>query len=132
QVEFDTEQFADSLQYASEIALKGQEVKRQKTMRNGFIGGFAVVLCFAGVFFAQRNRIGKEKQRSESLLLNILPAEVAEELKLKGEAEARDYDMVSILFTDFKSFTEQSEKLSATDLVRELNNCFKTFDAICR
>ncbi len=112
-------------------AIAAQKLKQQKILRNGFIGGFAVVLCFAGVFFTQRNRIGKEKQRSESLLLNILPAEVAEELKEKGEAEARDYDMVSIIFTDFKGFTEKSEKLSASALVKEINNCFKAFDHIC-
>lgn len=47
----------------------------------------------------------KEKDRSESLLLNILPAEIAKELKEKGEAKARDFDLVSILFTDFKGFT---------------------------
>ena len=45
--------------------------------------GFGVVLLFAGVVFRQRNRIGKEKKRSEELLQNILPKEIAEELKIK-------------------------------------------------
>jgi adenylate cyclase len=64
------------------------------------------------------------------LLLNILPADIAAELKEKGRADARDFDLVSILFTDFKDFTEQSAKLSAADLVNELNHCFEAFDGI--
>jgi class 3 adenylate cyclase len=64
-------------------------------------------------------------------LLNILPAEIAEELKTKGEAAARNFDTVSILFTDFKEFTQTSEKMSATALVAEINTCFKAFDDIC-
>ncbi|MEZ4687764.1 MAG: adenylate/guanylate cyclase domain-containing protein [Bacteroidia bacterium] len=78
----------------------------------------------------QRNKISKEKQRSEELLLNILPEEIAEELKEKGKADARDFDLVSILFTDFVSFTETSEKLSASELVSEINQCFVAFDGI--
>ncbi len=71
-----------------------------------------------------------EKDRSENLLLNILPAEIAEELKLKGKADARDFEMVSILFSDFKGFTAQSAKLSASELVNEINFCFEAFDGI--
>jgi adenylate cyclase len=63
-------------------------------------------------------------------LLNILPADIAAELKAKGRADARDFDMVSILFTDFKGFTAASEKLSAQDLVSEINTCFEAFDGI--
>lgn len=74
--------------------------------------------------------IQKEKERSENLLLNILPAEIAKELKEKGKADARDFDMVSILFTDFKEFTATSEKLSASTLVAEINACFEAFDEI--
>ncbi|MBK9764150.1 MAG: adenylate/guanylate cyclase domain-containing protein [Flavobacteriales bacterium] len=78
----------------------------------------------------QRNRISKEKARSEELLLNILPAEVAQELKDKGEADARLIDEATILFTDFKGFTSISEQLTARELVEELNVCFKAFDNI--
>jgi class 3 adenylate cyclase len=75
--------------------------------------------------------IETEKERSDKLLLNILPAEIAEELKEKGRADARRFETVSILFTDFKGFTQLSEKLSAEELVGEINTCFKAFDAIC-
>jgi class 3 adenylate cyclase len=94
------------------------------------MGGFAIVLLFAGVFLTQRNRISKEKKRSEELLLNILPEEVAEELKEKGSAEAKQIDQVSVLFTDFKGFTQLSEKLTPKELVTEIDTCFRAFDHI--
>jgi adenylate cyclase len=71
-----------------------------------------------------------ERDRSEALLLNILPAEVAEELKKNGVSEAKLFDNVTVLFTDFKNFTGFSEKLSAKELVSELHECFKGFDEI--
>jgi adenylate cyclase len=93
--------------------------------------GFAVFgIVFAVVDMRRRRRIKQEHARSEALLLNILPAEVAEELKAKGHADAKHFDNVTILFTDFKGFTEASEKLSPQELVEELNTCFKAFDGI--
>ncbi|MBK8498345.1 MAG: hypothetical protein IPL52_05895 [Flavobacteriales bacterium] len=74
--------------------------------------------------------IRKEKDRSEALLLNILPAEVAEELKAKGEAEAKLINEVTVLFTDFKGFTAMSEQLTPKELVKDLHECFSAFDAI--
>jgi class 3 adenylate cyclase len=71
-----------------------------------------------------------ERDRSESLLLNILPAEVAEELKTKGTAEAKLFNDVTVFFSDFKSFTTISEKLSPQQLVDELHECFSAFDHI--
>ncbi len=72
----------------------------------------------------------KEKNKSDELLLNILPADVAEELKETGAAEAKYMESVTVLFTDFKGFTEYSEKLSAEKLVAEINACFSAFDLI--
>jgi class 3 adenylate cyclase len=94
------------------------------------VGGFAIVLLFAGIFFKQRNRISKEKKRSDELLLNILPEETAEELKATGAAKAKSLDMVSVLFTDFKNFTQASEKLTPEELVAEINHCYSEFDRI--
>jgi class 3 adenylate cyclase len=71
-----------------------------------------------------------EKQKSDDLLLNILPEEVANELKEKGSADAKQFDMVTVMFTDFKGFTQISEKLSPSQLVEEIHICFKAFDAI--
>ncbi len=111
-------------------ALAAEELRRRDLQRNAFIGGFLLMLALAGTFLFQRNRINSEKKRSEELLLNILPEEVAEELKEKGEAEAKHFDQATILFTDFKGFTQLSEKVTPAELVAELNSCFKVFDGI--
>ena len=111
-------------------ALAVKELQKQKLVRNSFMGGFAVVLLFAGIFFNQRNKIKDGKKKSDELLLNILPTEVAEELKAKGSAEAKMIDEVTVLFTDFKGFTQLSEKLSPKELVAEINECFSAFDLI--
>jgi class 3 adenylate cyclase len=71
-----------------------------------------------------------EKKKSDDLLLNILPEEVAEELKEKGSAQAKQFDEVTVMFTDFKNFTQISERLSPTELVNEIDACFKSFDNI--
>lgn len=72
----------------------------------------------------------KEKQKTENLLLNILPYEVAEELKENGSSEAKYYDEVTVLFTDFVNFTQSSEKMGAEKMLVELNECFTAFDLI--
>lgn len=69
-----------------------------------------------------------EKEKSEALLLNILPKQTAEELKSKGYAETRDYASASILFSDFKGFTALAEKLTPNEVIQELNACFTGFD----
>ncbi len=101
------------------------------------ISGFAVLLLVTGMLFRSYRRqqhsnvlLSKEKKRSDDLLLNILPAEVAEELKDNGASAARQYDQVSVLFTDFVNFTSTAEHLSPQELVQELHACFSAFDAI--
>lgn len=79
---------------------------------------------------AEKIKVEKQKKRSDDLLLNILPEEVAEELKTKGSAEAQFIDEVTVLFTDFKDFTLLSEKLTPKELVAEINDCFSAFDHI--
>jgi len=71
-----------------------------------------------------------EKEESERLLHNILPEEVAEELKLKGYTTPLRYKEATIMFTDFKEFTATSAKISPRKLVNELNDIFKAFDQI--
>ena len=72
----------------------------------------------------------EEKKRSDDLLLNILPAEVAEELKEKGSAAAKYFDNVTVMFTDFVNFTNVSERMTPQELIDELDTCFKAFDGI--
>ncbi len=111
-------------------AVAAEALRRKNVQRNAFIGGFALMLLLAGTFLFQRNRINKERKRSEELLLNILPEEVAEELKAKGAADAKQIDQVTVLFTDFKGFTAMSEKLVPKELVRDIHECFSAFDRI--
>jgi class 3 adenylate cyclase len=71
-----------------------------------------------------------EKHKSDQLLLNILPAETAEELKTTGKARARRYEHVTVMFTDFKGFSSIAEQMEPEELVREIDYCFGAFDAI--
>ncbi len=141
QMEFAKVMLQDSIAKAEEARLIEEahleEVRKKNQTRNYLIAGGLLSLVLAGGIFNRLRYTRKskavlqvEKDRSENLLLNILPAEIAEELKQKGRADARDFDMVSILFTDFKGFTEASAKLSAQDLVAEINACFEVFDGI--
>ena len=74
--------------------------------------------------------IEDERERSDDLLKNILPAPIAEELKEKGVARARRYENATVMFSDFKNFTKISEQLTPEQLVQELDTCFKGFDQI--
>ncbi len=130
QIGFDKKEAVSKAEQEKKDAIAHKELQRQKLVRNGFIGGFAVVLLFAGVFFRQRIRISKEKKKSEELLLNILPSQVAEELKQTGHCQAKTFSMVTVMFMDFKDFTSVSERVSAELLVDEINSCFSAFDGI--
>lgn len=72
----------------------------------------------------------KEKQKSEELLLNILPAGTADELKKFGSAKARRHEMVTVMFSDFKGFSRISELLEPEELVAKIDHCFRAFDRI--
>jgi class 3 adenylate cyclase len=78
----------------------------------------------------QDRELREQEQLAESLLLNTLPAEVAEELKANGKVEPRYYDDVTVLFTDFKSFSLNTEGLPAEVLVERLNDYFSAFDQV--
>ena len=75
--------------------------------------------------------IAREQEKSEKLLLNILPLETANELKEKGFAIPKHYDLASVLFTDFKGFTNIAEKMTPHEVIEQLNTCFLAFDEIC-
>ena len=74
--------------------------------------------------------ISEERDKSDKLLLNILPFEIAQELKVSGNTEAKHFDEVTVMFTDFKDFTKIASQMSPKQLVAELDTCFKAFDNI--
>lgn len=83
------------------------------------------------VLLQQKNElIEREQQRSDELLLNILPLMVAEELKEKGKATARRYESVSVLFSDFVGFSRIAGGKEPEELVRMLDRTFRAFDEI--
>lgn len=95
-----------------------------------FIAGISIMLIVIIVIIRNYRLLSAEKRKSEELLLNILPVEIAEELKQNGTAMAQQYDDVTVLFTDFINFTEAGERMTAQQLVSELDTCFKAFDRI--
>lgn len=125
----------------SDIELKDAELRaKEADQRNYFIGGAGAALLFLLIIIGLISRsraktrynqeIKREKEKTENLLLNILPAKVADELKTKGKVSPQHHDNVSILFTDFKNFTSIASKMSPEELVQQLETAFGEFDAI--
>ena len=79
----------------------------------------------------QNEEIAAERSKSDQLLLNILPEEVADELKTHGYATPRHYESATVVFTDFINFTKLSEHMAPEKLIGELDECFLAFDEIC-
>lgn len=102
----------------------------------GIVVGFLFFLRFrakkrAANDLTQKNKVIEEEQkRSNNLLLNILPPAIAEELKARNKVAARKYDQATVMFVDFKGFTNVAEMLSPEVLVEELDYCFSNFDRI--
>lgn len=76
------------------------------------------------------SELAEQKEKTEELLLNILPKETADELKAKGYASTKYYSLVSVLFTDFVGFTQIAENLKPEELVSKLDTIFRRFDEI--
>ena len=134
----------DLLKKEDEIGLLEKEAqiqdlkeKRQKTVT----WAVSIMLFFIGLlalgqyrrykFTKETNRIiEKEKERSDSLLLNILPEETAQELKDHGKVKAKRFEQVTVLFTDFVGFTSYSQNLEPEELVNSVDHYFSKFDEI--
>ena len=121
----------------SQLELQDKELQSQKRQRLLYITGILLLSLLSFFIFRNfRNQqksnsiIRSEKQKSDALLLNILPSEVADELKDNGRSMARQFDEVTVLFTDFVGFTQMAQKLSPQDLVHELHVNFQAFDEI--
>src|SRR5690606_33215164 len=78
----------------------------------------------------RHGQLKEERAKSERLLLNILPKPIAAELREKGKTTPLYYKRVTVMFTDFKGFTNLAEKMAPADIVRELDICFHAFDNI--
>ncbi len=142
-----------SLQRALKLLEKDSDLKEkalelsQLRQNQLYFGGGAILLFLSLISFnlyrgnnrkkklndllaEEKERTEIERDKSESLLLNILPKPVADELKTKGKASVKYYEMASVIFTDFKGFTTFAEKMTPVELVEELEKCFTGFDEI--
>lgn len=120
------------------------QAERSRSFTYGLLGLAGFLILMAILFYARyrskrkaakeladKNRlIEDERKRSEELLLNTLPADIAVELKEYGKVNAKKYNEATVLFTDFKNFTQIAERLTPEQLVEELDTCFKAFDFI--
>jgi len=124
-------------QKQAEVDLLDEQKKNQQLISLSVGTGLLLVLVIAIGLYRRNNFINKakllvenEKERSDLLLLNILPEQTAEELKDKGKVQAKRFDSVSVMFTDFIGFTAYSDKLSPEELVDSIDYYYSKFDDI--
>jgi class 3 adenylate cyclase len=138
QFDFDLEKKEDEIGLLEKEAEITQLLaKRQKYVIYGTILGLLLVFVLALGSYKRYRYVKKtnkiieeEKNRSENLLLNILPDETALELKQFGKVKAKKFESVTVMFTDFKGFTSYSQNLSPELLVKTVDYYFSKFDAI--
>ncbi len=121
----------------SELKLKSSRQRAYVIMSIAglLIGGFATWLFVMArrnnkELAAKNKEIEEEKERSEELLLNILPKDIASELKEHAKVQTRKFDECTVCFTDFINFSRISQILSPEELISALDDCFKAFDGI--
>ncbi|MBT8282384.1 MAG: tetratricopeptide repeat protein, partial [Muriicola sp.] len=117
-------------QKQSELDLLSQKKENQQTLFIAMIviAGLTIILLLT-LYWYYRS-VKSEKKISENLLLNILPAETAEELKKSGKVQAKKFDSVTVMFTDFQGFTRLAGNLSPEKLVESVDYYFSKFDQI--
>ena len=128
---------SEKAQFKAELDLTKQQKQTQKVVAiSTAIALFLILLLATGLYrrnlFIKRTNaiIEKEMARSERLLINILPEETARELKEHGKVQAKKFESVSVLFTDFEAFTAHSEHVDPELLVNRLGYYFTAFDDI--
>ena len=92
----------------TEVDLLNQQKRNQRIMVISLFIILGLTTVILGTLYWYYRTISREKKRSESLLLNILPAETAKELKLNGKVDAVKFNEVTVLFTDFVRIYEIS------------------------
>ncbi len=118
-------------------ALRGNDAPVRFLVTEGILLATNLIGMLAGYFiesglrsnYMQQLILEQERQRSDALLLNILPAPVAERLK-RGESVVDGYDEVTVLFADLVGFTPMSAEMSPQALVTFLNQIFSRFDRL--
>jgi adenylate cyclase len=117
-------------QKQTEVDLLNQKRRNQRVTVISLFIILGLTTVLLGTLYWYYRTISREKKRSESLLLNILPAETAKELKINGKVDAVKFDQVTVLFTDFVQFTRVAERVEPEQLVKSIDYYFKGFDEI--
>jgi class 3 adenylate cyclase len=129
-----------------ELRVRDAELASARTRQFALLGGAAALFLLVALLFnrnrirARANRelaaknaaIQQERERADGLLKNILPEKTAEELKLHNAVQPVRYESVTVMFTDFKNFTQIAEGVSPEELITVLDECFRLFDAIVK
>ncbi len=140
------EAILDSIANAQVLQEREYRLAKERNTRNVLILVLGFFIVLVGLIYKrfldnkkqkkileEKNKIiQEEREKSDELLLNILPAPIAQELKTHGKAKAQRYEKASVLFTDFRNFTKISEQLTPEQLVHELDTYFKAFDFIIK
>lgn len=120
-----------------ELVLKEAMLKSEKQARIGVTITLGLIAAFSFIIYrsylkqSKTNKIlDKQKEEIESLVLNILPKEIASELQVYGTSTPRNFENVSVLFTDFANFTQIADTMTPEVLVYQLSECFVAFDEI--
>lgn len=113
-----------------QVNLLKQQKRNQWTMMVALFIILGLTIGILALVYRFYKKIAKEEKRSENLLLNILPAETARELKQNGRIEAVKFEEVTVLFSDFVQFTLEAEKVNPELLVKSIDYYFKGFDEI--
>ncbi|HAN77441.1 MAG TPA: hypothetical protein DCQ31_06535 [Bacteroidales bacterium] len=114
----------------TELVVRVKSMLSLFTLLNGMKEASEFLEMQASDLERKSKEVEEEKKRTDALLLNILPYEIAEQLKNKGSVEAKRYRRVSVMFIDFKGFTKLSEMLTFQEIIKELGICFEKFDEI--
>ncbi len=124
-------------QKQTEVDLLSQQKRNQQIVLTATVITSILIFLLAIGLYRRYNFIREtnviieeEKNRSDSLLLNILPEETAKELKHHGSVQAKKFESVTVLFSDFKGFTRLAEQVEPEQLVKSIDFYFKEFDKI--
>jgi class 3 adenylate cyclase len=100
--------------------------------RQDLLSSFVCFIQDISLIQNQEKLLKSEKEKSEKLLLNILPKQIAETKLLDKNANVFDvYESCTILFSDMVNFTSKSSELNPGEIVSFLNEIFEGFDDIC-
>lgn len=127
----------EAVQANSKLEVQALQRKREQTALWA-VGISALLLTIIAFVSYKRYRfekntnqiISEERDRSDTLLQNILPKQTAMELKKLGRVRAQRFDEVTVLFTDFKGFTSHAESMDPEKLVESIDYYFSYFDTI--